>query len=69
MGKTYATGSLSPNFFLAFSLDFPLELAFPIPYHRCTVNKEAAMERLETKQVKGHTYYYYSQWEWVDNRC
>jgi transposase len=27
------------------------------------------MERLETKQVKGHTYYYYSQWEWVDNRC
>jgi len=28
-----------------------------------------AMERLETKQVKGHTYYYYSKWEWVDNRC
>jgi transposase len=27
------------------------------------------MERLETKQVKGHTYYYYSKWEWVDNRC
>ena len=23
------------------------------------------MERLETKQVKGHTYYYYSQWEWL----
>ena len=23
------------------------------------------MERLETKQVKGHTYYYYSKWEWV----
>jgi transposase len=30
---------------------------------------EAAMERLETKHVKGHTYYYYSKWEWVDNRC
>ena len=27
------------------------------------------MERLEAKQVKGHTYYYYSHWEWVDNRC
>jgi transposase len=27
------------------------------------------MERLEIKQVKGHTYYYYSKWEWVDNRC
>jgi transposase len=27
------------------------------------------MERLETKQVKGHTYYYYSKWEWVDQRC
>jgi transposase len=27
------------------------------------------MERLETKQVKGHTYYYYSRWEWVDKRC
>jgi transposase len=27
------------------------------------------MERLETKRVKGHTYYYYSKWEWVDNRC
>jgi transposase len=27
------------------------------------------MERLETKQVKGHTYYYYSKWEWVDKRC
>jgi transposase len=27
------------------------------------------MERLETKQVKGHTYYYYSKWEWVDHRC
>jgi transposase len=27
------------------------------------------MERLEAKQVKGHTYYYYSKWEWVDNRC
>jgi transposase len=27
------------------------------------------MERLEAKQLKGHTYYYYSKWEWVDNRC
>jgi transposase len=27
------------------------------------------MERLEAKQLKGHTYYYYSQWEWVDHRC
>ena len=27
------------------------------------------MERLEAKQVKGHTYYYYSKWEWVDKRC
>ena len=46
-----------------FPLIFRLNSPFPIPYHRCTVNKEAAMERLETKQVKGHTYYYYSQWE------
>jgi transposase len=30
---------------------------------------EAAMERLETKRVKGHTYYYYSKWARVDNRC
>jgi transposase len=27
------------------------------------------MERLEAKQLKGHTYYYYSKWEWVDKRC
>jgi transposase len=27
------------------------------------------MERLEAKKVKGHTYYYYSKWAWVDNRC
>jgi transposase len=27
------------------------------------------MERLEAKQIKGHTYYYYSKWEWVDGRC
>ena len=27
------------------------------------------MERLEAKQLKGHTYYYYSEWEWVDHRC
>jgi transposase len=27
------------------------------------------MERLETKQVHGHTYYYYSKWARVDGRC
>lgn len=27
------------------------------------------MERLETKQVKGHTYYYYSRWAKVDGKC
>ena len=27
------------------------------------------MERLEAKRIKGHTYYYYSKWEWVDGRC
>jgi transposase len=27
------------------------------------------MERLEAKRVKGHTYYYYSKWARVDNRC
>jgi transposase len=27
------------------------------------------MERLETKRIKGHTYYYYSKWARVDNRC
>ena len=27
------------------------------------------MERLEAKQVKGHTYYYYSKWARVDGRC
>jgi transposase len=27
------------------------------------------MERLEAKRVKGHTYYYYSHWARVDNRC
>ena len=27
------------------------------------------MERLETKQVKGHTYYYYSRWARIDGRC
>ena len=39
LGRTYATGSLSPNFFLAFSLNFPLEIALPIPYHRRTVDQ------------------------------
>ena len=27
------------------------------------------MERLEAKRVNGHTYYYYSQWARVGNRC
>src|ERR1700704_391360 len=27
------------------------------------------MERLEAKRVKGHTYYYYSKWARVGNRC
>ena len=27
------------------------------------------MERLEAKRVKGQTYYYYSHWARVDNRC
>jgi len=30
---------------------------------------EAEMERLESKRIKGHTYYYYSRWARVDNRC
>ena len=24
------------------------------------------MERLEAKKINGHTYYYYSEWGWVD---
>jgi transposase len=27
------------------------------------------MERLETKEINGHTYYYYSKWGWVDGKC
>jgi transposase len=27
------------------------------------------MERLEAKRINGHTYYYYSHWARVDNRC
>jgi transposase len=27
------------------------------------------MERLETKKINGHTYYYYSKWAWVDGKC
>lgn len=27
------------------------------------------MERLETKKISGHTYYYYSKWGWVDGKC
>lgn len=29
----------------------------------------AAMERLEPKEISGHTYYYYSKWAWVDGKC
>ena len=27
------------------------------------------MERLEAKKINGKTYYYYSQWGWVDGKC
>ncbi len=27
------------------------------------------MERLESKQISGRTYYYYSKWAWVDGKC
>jgi transposase len=27
------------------------------------------MERLESKQISGRTYYYYSKWAWVNGRC
>lgn len=27
------------------------------------------MERLETKKINGHTYYYYSKWGWKDGKC
>lgn len=27
------------------------------------------MERLETKKISGHTYYYYSDWGWVNGKC
>lgn len=27
------------------------------------------MERLETKKINGHTYYYYSEWGWVNGKC
>jgi transposase len=27
------------------------------------------MERLETKRIHGHTYYYYSKWEWRGGKC
>src|SRR3974377_2492090 len=33
------------------------------------VTKEGEMERLEAKRVQVHTYYYYSKWARVDNRC
>lgn len=27
------------------------------------------MERLETKKISGHTYYYYSKWGWKEGKC
>jgi len=27
------------------------------------------MERLEKKVINGHTYYYYSEWGWIDGKC
>lgn len=27
------------------------------------------MERLESKRIHGHIYYYYSKWAWVDGKC
>ncbi len=27
------------------------------------------MERLESKMINGHTYYYYSEWGWKDGKC
>ncbi len=27
------------------------------------------MERLEAKKISGRTYYYYSEWAWVDGKC
>ena len=27
------------------------------------------MDRLETKKISGHTYYYYSEWGWVNGKC
>ena len=27
------------------------------------------MERLEPKKINGHTYYYYSEWGWVNGKC
>jgi len=27
------------------------------------------MERLESKKINGNTYYYYSEWGWVDGKC
>jgi transposase len=27
------------------------------------------MERLEVKQISGHSYYYYSKWAWVEGKC
>ena len=27
------------------------------------------MERLEAKKISGRTYYYYSEWAWVNGKC
>ena len=56
------TSLLSPNFFVAFPWKKGLKSLSLCPNLVRTLSKEAAMERLEAKQVKGHTYYYYSKW-------
>jgi hypothetical protein len=30
---------------------------------------DMAMDRLESKKINGKTYYYYSEWAWVNGRC
>ena len=31
--------------------------------------EDTGMERLEKKKINGHTYYYYSEWGWVNGKC
>ncbi len=31
--------------------------------------EDIGMERLEAKKINGHTYYYYSEWGWVNGKC